>query len=227
MKRLIILGTGGNCLDILDAALAVNRHAGHVVYECMGFLDDNQALHGQKLYDVPVLGSLADATRFADCVFVNGIGSPNNFQRKAEILSTTGLVAERFETIVHPQASVSSVARLGRGCTVLAGAMVGARAEIGNHVILLQGAIVSHDCRVGDYSCIASGACLAGSVETAPACYIGANASVRGGVTLGSGSLVGMGSVVLEDVPPHSVIAGNPARYLRHSSLPGTANQRY
>ena len=61
----------------------------------------------------------ADSGRFPDCVFVNGIGSPTTFWRKPEIVRTTGLALERFETIIHPQASVSSFARLGYGCVCL------------------------------------------------------------------------------------------------------------
>jgi sugar O-acyltransferase (sialic acid O-acetyltransferase NeuD family) len=215
MKRLIILGTGGNCLDILDAALAVNRQHDAPVYECVGFLDDNRECHGKKVCNVPVLGSLADAERFADCVFVNGIGSPNNFWQKPDILRTTGLQVERFETIRHPQASISQFAQLGRGVVVLAGAVVGARAVIGNHAILLQGAIVSHDCRLEDFACVASGACLAGGVEAGAASYIGGNASVRGGVRIGPRCLIGLGSVVLADVPDDTIVVGNPARVLR------------
>ena len=215
MKRLIILGTGGNCFDILDAMLAINRHTGRAVFECAGFLDDNAAVHGKEFHGVRVLGPLADAARYPDCAFVNGIGSPNNFWHKADILRTTCLAVERFDTVIHPQASVSGFAKLGRGVVVLAGAAVGAGAVIGDHVIVLQGAIVSHDCRVGDFACIASGACLAGGVQVAAASYVGANASVRGGVKVGSRSLVGLGAVVLEDVLENTVVAGNPAKYLR------------
>ena len=45
---------------------------------------------------------------------------------------------------------------------------------------------------------------------------VGANATVICGVTIGEGALVGAGSVVTRDVPPHSVVAGNPARVIRH-----------
>jgi acetyltransferase-like isoleucine patch superfamily enzyme len=35
------------------------------------------------------------------------------------------------------------------------------------------------------------------------------------GVTIGEGALVGAGSVVTKDVPPYTVVAGNPAKELR------------
>ena len=218
MKKLIILGTGGNCLDIYDAALAINRQAGKTIYECLGLLDDNRALHGTELSGLKVLGGFADAAKFPDAFFVNGIGSPTSFWRKADVLAGTGLPLGRFETIIHPQASVSSLATLGRGVAVLPGASIGARAEIGNHVIILQGAIISHDCRIGDYGCVASGACLSGDVDVAPFCYIGANVSVRNGIKIGTRALVGIGSVVVKDVLENTVVAGNPARYLRHTA---------
>jgi serine acetyltransferase len=43
---------------------------------------------------------------------------------------------------------------------------------------------------------------------------------VREHVTVGAGSVVGMGSVVLRDVPAGEVWAGNPARRLREVASP-------
>lgn len=44
---------------------------------------------------------------------------------------------------------------------------------------------------------------------------IGSNATILGGVTIGEGAMVGAGSMVTKDVPPFSVVAGNPAKIIR------------
>lgn len=46
--------------------------------------------------------------------------------------------------------------------------------------------------------------------------WIGAGATILPGVTVGENSVVGAGSVVTRDVPPDTIVAGNPARIVRH-----------
>jgi acetyltransferase-like isoleucine patch superfamily enzyme len=47
--------------------------------------------------------------------------------------------------------------------------------------------------------------------------YIGSGALIREGVTIGDNVIIGMGSVVLKDVPDKSVMVGNPAKKLREN----------
>lgn len=48
---------------------------------------------------------------------------------------------------------------------------------------------------------------------------IGSGATILCDVTIGEGAIVGAGSVVLGDVPPHTTVAGNPARTLRSNHV--------
>ena len=46
-------------------------------------------------------------------------------------------------------------------------------------------------------------------------CWIGYGSSILKGVTIGEGAIVGAASVVTKDVPPWTIVAGNPARVIR------------
>jgi hypothetical protein len=45
--------------------------------------------------------------------------------------------------------------------------------------------------------------------------WLGGNVTILGGVRIGSGSTIGAGSVITKDVPPRSVVVGNPGRVVR------------
>jgi acetyltransferase-like isoleucine patch superfamily enzyme len=45
--------------------------------------------------------------------------------------------------------------------------------------------------------------------------YVGANSCLIGGLTIGKGSMIGAGSVITKDVPPFTIVAGNPAKVIR------------
>jgi acetyltransferase-like isoleucine patch superfamily enzyme len=46
-------------------------------------------------------------------------------------------------------------------------------------------------------------------------CFIGAGSMIMPGVTVGEGSIVAAGAIVTKDVPPHSIVGGNPATVIR------------
>ncbi len=213
MKSLVILGAGGTARDVLDWLPALA--AAGTACECLGLLDDDPGKQGAVLSGHQVLGPLSDAGRWPRARFVDALGGPGSYRRRAEIIARTGLGDDRFETLVHPLASVSSAAVLGPGCLVYPFVFIGPAVRLGRHVTVLSHASINHETTVGDWSILASHVALAGAVRVGEHCYLGMGSRVIGGVAVGNGSMVGMGSVVLDNVPPAEVVAGTPARPLK------------
>lgn len=215
---LIVIGSGGNGLDVLDIVDAINARS--MRWRVVGFLDDG-VTPGTVVAGVEVVGGLKDAARFPECRFVNSIGAERSYARRPEILAATGLAADRWETLVHPGAHVSPRARIGRGAYVCAGAVLASNVTVGDQATIHPGCVLGHDSAVGEYSIVAPGATLSGFVKVARCAYVGARAVVRQGLAVGEKALVGMGAVVVKDVAAGVVVVGSPARELRRAGSDG------
>jgi UDP-perosamine 4-acetyltransferase len=187
-------------------------------YEVVGLLDPRRELWGTEVLGVAVLGDddllgrqYADGVSHA-FIGLGGASDTRPRRRLYELARSHGL---DVVAAVHPRAAVSPSARLGRGPTVLAGAVVSAGAELGENVIVNTGAIVDHDCRIGPHAHVATGARLASGVEVGEGAHVGAGATLIQGVGVGAGAVVGAGAAVVRDVEPGTVVAGVPARLLR------------
>lgn len=56
-------------------------------------------------------------------------------------------------------------------------------------------------------------------------CWIGSNATILPGVTIGEYAVVAAGAIVTRDVPPHTVVMGQPARVHKHNIPPADLNR--
>ena len=88
---------------------------------------------------------------------------------------------------------------------------------IGNHVNLAQGITITalnHNFEDPDKKIDEQGISTS-AVTIEDDVWIGANAVVLPGVTIGNHSVVAAGAVVTKDVPPHSLVAGIPAKVIK------------
>jgi len=124
---------------------------------------------------------------------------------------------------IEPGAIIREQVEIGKNAVIMMGAIINIGAVIGDGTMIDMGAILGGRATVGKNCHIGAGAVLAGVIEPASATpvviedgvLVGANAVVVEGVRVGANAVVAAGSVVLDDVPANTVVAGVPARVIK------------
>lgn len=207
--RLVLLGGGGTAADVVDIVADIGRTGER--FCCEAILDDDEAKWNTLIQGVPVAGAIKMARDMREVFFVNTLGSPRHPDARRTIDHMLDLDPARFATIIHPSACIAPSAQIQPGTIVYPGVMIMARARLGRMAMVLAGSVVNHDVVVGDYATVASNVSLSGGARVGECAYVGAASCIRGDVSIAAGGLVGMGSVVVRDVPPGQWVAGNPA----------------
>ncbi len=123
------------------------------------------------------------------------------------------------ETRIGPFVEIQKNAFIGKRCKVQSHAFICEGVTIEDEVFVGHGVMFIND-RYPRATAESGGLQTEADWEVIPTLIkrrasIGSNATLLCGVTVGEGAIVGAGSVVLEDVPDHTIVAGNPARIIR------------
>ena len=210
MKRIAIIGAGGNARELADMLRDIPK------FEVAGFLTN---MHGQ--YDSPVLGDFSWPASHAIDGFAMAIGDPVAKYRVAREL------CERYPqvdwpVIVHPSAHVGSSVKLERGVIVCIGAVATVEITIGEFSQLNYGCTVGHEAQVGPACLINPGANISGGVELGRSVLVGTGSQVLQYVRVGDEARIGAGAVVTKNVAPGITVVGVPAAPVRQE-VPGAA----
>lgn len=133
------------------------------------------------------------------------------------------LNTKNIKARIEPGAIIRDQVEIGDNAVIMMGAVINIGAVIGEGTMIDMGAILGGRATVGKNCHIGAGTVLAGVIEPPSAkpvvveddVLIGANAVVLEGVTIGKGAIVAAGAVVIDDVPPYTVVGGTPARKLK------------
>lgn len=138
---------------------------------------------------------------------------------------------------------IGNEVKIGAFVEIQKGAKIGSRCKISSHTFICEGVTLEDEVFVGhhvvfindrypratnrngelqseaDWNCI--------STLIRRGASIGSGAVLLCGITVGENAIIGAGSVVTRDVPPDTIVAGNPARVIKSlnkiSTLAGNA----
>jgi len=146
--------------------------------------------------------------------YIIAVASPREREKISDYYESSGA---RAITIISKSAHVSKSSKLGIGAVIQKYSSISCNTVAGKFLILNFNSYVGHDCQIGNYVTISPGVSIGGNVHIEDSVFIGSGATIKNGtdqkpIRIGKCAVIGMGAVVISDVPAHSVVVGNPAK---------------
>jgi UDP-2-acetamido-3-amino-2,3-dideoxy-glucuronate N-acetyltransferase len=127
--------------------------------------------------------------------------------------------------------SIDDNSKVGAFVEIQKGASIGKNCKISSHTFICEGVHIEDNCFIGhgvmftndlfpratneDGSQQTDADWKVVETHVKKGASIGSNATILCGITIGEGALVGAGAVVTKNVPPRTVVAGNPAKVIK------------
>jgi sugar O-acyltransferase (sialic acid O-acetyltransferase NeuD family) len=217
IQEIAVYGAGGFGREVAWLIQSCNRKTEQYRVSC--FVDDNFAMHGRVLNDIPILGLDDVRQRFPTAKIVSAIGSPQVRQTVMERVASLGM---ETTTIVHPNVECSHWVRIGEGAVICAGTILTTNITLDRQVQINLDCTIGHDVIIGDYTTLAPGVHVSGWVHFGRRVYVGTGAVIINGtwenpLTIGDDAVIGAGACVTKSVPSSVTMVGVPAKSLQRS----------
>ena len=203
-KPLVLVGGGGHCKSVIEAA----ESAG---YSILGVLDMPEEV-GKAILSTKVIGTDDDIPAYVDkAEFVITVGFIKTPDTRIKLYNRIKEAGGKLATVIASTAHVSKYAEIGEGTVVLHQAFVNADAKVGCNVILNNFVNIEHDAVIGDQCHISTGAMVNGECKVGNNCFIGSQSVLTNCISVCDDIIVGAGSFVRKSISEKGIYSGNPA----------------
>ncbi len=204
MRRLLVMGAGGHGKVCADIAIKMKK------WDKIVFLDDKEGI--KECMGFPVIDKLSAALCYRENTdYFVAIGDNGIREQIQEKLEWEGV---SLAILLHPDAVVGLSVKIGKGSTIMAGAIINSGSQIGKGCVVNTGSSIDHDNIIEDYVHISPGVRLAGNVKIGRGSFIGVGSTVRNNITICSGCQTGAGAVVVKNIEKKGIYIGIPAQRL-------------
>jgi sugar O-acyltransferase (sialic acid O-acetyltransferase NeuD family) len=190
-KPLVLIGGGGHASVVTDILLGQGRNI-------IAMFTPTPPKKKQLFNEITCYSQDDHLLQFnANEIFlINGIGMLPHSKKRQEVFLRLKSWGFHFESVISPNADVSSFSELGEGVQIFSQSVVQASTKVGDDSIINTGAIVEHDCTIGNYNHLAPSSTLCGHVTTGSNVFVGAGATVLPNINISSSAVIGAGEVL-------------------------------
>lgn len=209
MNNLVIIGSGDTGREIIGLVDRINNK--EKIWNIIGFVDD--ACQSEAIEGIPVLGSVSWLNKYNKDVYV--VCAIGNGITKNKIITQITNEKIKFATLIDPTVQIHKGSRIEEGCIIYANVVLAINTVIGKHVYISFSSTIGHDTIIEDCSSIYPGCNLSGCVRVEENCVIGTGSKIIQGLQIGRNTVLGAGTVVINDVDSEVVAVGNPAKIIK------------
>lgn len=201
MKRMAIIGAGGLAREVSSYLQAVG-------YKIVAFREKprhkNEKIHGARVveHENEKLKKIPHVIALADTVIKHNL-IKKHYQDY------------EFPALAPYNVYVGKNAKMKKGVFCTPGVILTCDCILEEFVFLNIKTTIAHDVTIGKYVTINPNCSVNGRTEIGEGTYLGTDVAVRDRAKIGKWSIIGMGSVVVNDIPDHVVAYGSPCKVVR------------
>ena len=204
---LAICGLGGAGLDVLELARVINETSNR--YTDFIFIDKNSDITEFRGYPSMAVEDAIAKYGKDEIEFVVAVGEPYLREKIYHDVIDAGY---SLATLVYPSVHVPKSTTLGQGTVIYSGAFISVDCKLDENVMIQANSSIGHGVTIGKHSVVSTCAAVAGDCSVGEKTYVAIQTAMKQGVSLGDWVILGMGSVVHEDIPDEVIVSGNPAQ---------------
>ena len=102
---------------------------------------------------------------------------------------------------------------------IQAGVIITVNVFFGDRVHININSTIGHDCKIGDFVTIGPGSNIRGRNIVKNEIYIGSSVVTKEKIAIGNNSIIGVGTVVITDIPEESIFVGVPGKVKRNYEM--------
>lgn len=211
IKNIVIFGASGHGSVVLDCIEKEDK------FGVVGFMDSFKQ-KGAKFNGYQILGSEYDLPYLIEKYNIVGgiVAIGDNWIRKMVVERICKIIPDfNFISTVHPKASIGKNVAIGRGSVVMPGVVVNTNSRVGNFCILNTNSSLDHDGIINDYASMAPGVCTGGNFVLGRYSAVCLGTNIIENITIGEHSVIGAGSLVVNDCASKLIVYGSPAKVIR------------